>query len=310
MERTVDNLYIIGNGFDIHHNIKCKFSDFHDYLCVHNPMLENRLFQVYDLHYGDLWSSLEKNLGIITAESILGGYVYAPMILFLERIDGDFTVLNMDDYSETVGEIGYTLTRLYTDLKYEFSRWASQLNNADIKQRVIIEKNKSSFISFNYTRTLEYIYSINSSDIFYIHGCAERNDDLFFGHNMTSARLLNNWEDNYSIEELDTLLQASEEMAILYKDVKSIIDKNELYWESIKSAKKVHVWGLSLSEVDVPYIEHINSILNDKCIEWEFSWFLESDRNRIHEIVRKCQIQNYSLITLNELMLPSYKGGE
>ena len=82
MERTVDNLYLIGNGFDIHHNIKCKFSDFHDYLCVHNPMLENRLFQVYDLHYGDLWSSLEKNLGIITAESILGGYVYAPMMLF------------------------------------------------------------------------------------------------------------------------------------------------------------------------------------------------------------------------------------
>lgn len=45
----------------------------------------------------------------------MGGYVYAPMMLFLERIDGDFTVLNMDDYSETVGEIGYTLTRLYTD---------------------------------------------------------------------------------------------------------------------------------------------------------------------------------------------------
>lgn len=59
----VTNLYLIGNGFDIHHNIRCKYSDFYEWICVNNPMLENRLFQVYGLHHNDFWSSFETNLG-------------------------------------------------------------------------------------------------------------------------------------------------------------------------------------------------------------------------------------------------------
>lgn len=42
----IENLYLIGNGFDIHHKIKCRYSDFHEWLYESNPILENRLFQV------------------------------------------------------------------------------------------------------------------------------------------------------------------------------------------------------------------------------------------------------------------------
>lgn len=54
INNSIENLYLIGNGFDIHHQIKCRYSDFQEWLYENNPVLENRLFQVYDLHHGDL----------------------------------------------------------------------------------------------------------------------------------------------------------------------------------------------------------------------------------------------------------------
>lgn len=301
MNHTVENLYIIGNGFDIHHEIKCKYSDFHKWLCVNNPMLENRLFQVYGLHHNDFWSSLETNLGEITTEAILEGYVYAPMMISIHKInEKEPIVLSMDDYTELVGEIGYTLERLYKDLQIAFSNWVFQLENANPERRIGINRNDSAFINFNYTQTLESLYAIHESNILYIHGCAAKNENLIFGHDKTPDKLLRNWQNNYSEEELSVLLEATNEMSILYKDVESIIEKHSLFWESIKPAQKIHIWGLSLSEVDMPYIEYINSIISNDAV-WEFSWYSESDKKRIIEVVKRIGIKHYTLVTFNEI---------
>ena len=225
------------------------------------------------------------------------------MMMFIHSINEETPIiLNMDDYTEQVGEIGYTLERLYNDLQLAFSNWIFQLENANPMRKVRIDKNNSVFINFNYTQTLENLYAILSSNILYIHGCAVKNDKLIFGHNKTPDKLLENWQDNYSQEELSVLVEASNELSVLYKDVKSIIENNCTFWESIKFANKIHVWGLSLSDVDVPYISHIHSILNNSDIEWEFSWYAESDKNRIMEIVNKLQIKDYTLIKLVDIM--------
>ena len=303
MNNSIENLYILGNGFDIHHDIKCKYSDFHEWLCVNNPMLENRLFQVYGLHHNDFWSLFETNLGKITTEAILEGYVYAPMMMFIHTINEDEpVVLNMDDYTEQIGEIGYTLERLYNDLQLAFSNWILQLENANPAKRVLIDKNNSAFINFNYTQTLENLYKIQSSNILYIHGCVANNDKLIFGHNMTPNNLLENWQGNYSEEELSLLQEAANEMMILYKDVKSIIEKNNYFWESIRNVKKIHIWGSSLSEVDIPYIIHLCSIFSNDDIKWEFSWKEESDKKRILEITNRLQIKDYTLIKLMDIV--------
>jgi len=304
---SIENLYLIGNGFDIHHGIKCKYSDFHEWLCENNPMLENRLFQVYDLHHGDLWSSLETNLGEITIESILEGYVYSPMMLFINSVAGKPIVLNMDDYTETIGEVGYTLERLYNDLQIEFTQWILQLENADSAQMVKVDKNKATFISFNYTQTLEKIYGVPSSSILYIHGCAATNDNLIFGHNKTPDELLKGWENKYSEEELAVLIETVDEMSILYKNVNYVIEQNTVFWQTLKNIKNVHVWGLSLSEVDMPYIKYISSIICHDDIQWEFSWYSESDKNRIAEVAVNAGISQYSLVKLGDLKVFEHK---
>lgn len=297
----IESLYIIGNGFDLHHKIQCKYSDFHKWLCLNNPMLENRLFQVYELHHNDFWSSFETNLGALTVESILEGYVYAPMLIFAKHANGDMIALETDNYTGSIGEIGYTLERLFNNLQIAFADWISQLEGANPIYKVQIDKSKSSFISFNYTQTLEQIYGVNPSDILYIHGCSARNNNLIFGHNLTPEKLLENWRNNYSEEELETLIEAANEMSIIFKDVNGIINRHTAYWEAIRNIQRIHIWGLSLSEVDMPYISHIRTIVSND-VEWAFSWLTKTDKKMGKKVIEKLQIKNYSLVTLNDLL--------
>lgn len=53
-------------------------------------------------------------------------------MMFIHSINEEEpVVLNIDDYTEQVGEIGYTLELLYNDLQLAFSNWIFQLENAN-----------------------------------------------------------------------------------------------------------------------------------------------------------------------------------
>ena len=39
INNSIENLYLIGNGFDIHHKIKCRYSDFQEWLYENNPVI-------------------------------------------------------------------------------------------------------------------------------------------------------------------------------------------------------------------------------------------------------------------------------
>ena len=96
MNNNIKTLYIIGSGFDAHHQIKCMYSDFREWLHSNNPMLGNRLSQVYCLDNADFWSSFEMNLGAITVKSILEGYEYAPFIQCYNKSGNCFLALDTD----------------------------------------------------------------------------------------------------------------------------------------------------------------------------------------------------------------------
>ena len=198
------------------------------------------------------------------------------------------------------------MERLYTDLQNEFSTWISQLKNGDRMYVVEIDRKNASFINFNYTPTLERLYGINASDILYIHGRSMLGGNLIFGHNLTVDKFIERWAGDYSEEEQEMLIEAADGLSIIYKDVNRIINKNTNYWESIKNIKKIHIWGLSISEIDMPYINHIRTIVNDNT-EWEFSWYQPKDIDRIKQIIKALQIRNYNLITLKDMTCRSYK---
>ena len=51
-----EDLYIIGNGFDLAHGIKSKYSDFRDFLASNQLELYQGLQEFFDEDY--LWSNL------------------------------------------------------------------------------------------------------------------------------------------------------------------------------------------------------------------------------------------------------------
>lgn len=305
MDKKMNDLYLIGNGFDMHHHINSSYGQFRNWLENRDPIIYNRLFQVYELDGGELWGSLEENLGSMPIEAILDNYVYSPFMIFFERICGSKGFFNLDDFSDgPISEIGLTLRRLYFYLQQYFSEWILQLESPDRNQRVQLNKDNSYFINFNYTLTLETVYNIPPRDIYYIHGCANLNQNLIFGHNQTPEAIKNKWDfDSMDDAEKELLEEALSDMNTLYKDVDSIIRKSHDIWEKLSEVNIIHIWGLSLTNVDIPYLAHIKNIVKPTT-KWEFSWYSEDDKKYKEEIIKQLSLENTSFIQLSDIIMP------
>lgn len=48
MSSSINELYLIGNGFDMHHCINSSYNNFKDWLEDKDAIVFNRLFQVYE----------------------------------------------------------------------------------------------------------------------------------------------------------------------------------------------------------------------------------------------------------------------
>lgn len=296
-------LYLIGNGFDIHHHINSGYGHFKDWLENRDPVVFNRLFQVYDLCGGDLWSSLEENLGNIPLEAIIENYVYSPFMIFFTRADGSTGFFNLDDFSDgPVPEIGFTLQRLYFFIDQYLREWVLQLKEPDYGQKIKISIEKAFFINFNYTQTLETLYGISSNNLYYIHGCAALDHQLIFGHNQTIRDLKNNWNYNSISEGKEEIEEAIRDIEIMYKDVDYIIKKSYNIWTKISNVDTIHIWGLSLSDVDIPYIEHIKNIVKTST-KWEIQWYNEEDKVKKEEIVNNLKLNNVSWIQFKDILV-------
>ena len=276
-------LYLIGNGFDMHHRINSSYSQFKNWLENRDSVIFNRLFQVYELDGGDLWSRLEENLGNVPIDAILDNYVYSSFMIFFERADGSNSFFNLD------------------------TEWVLQLAEPDYNQRVLINKDNSYFINFNYTKTLETAYGILQKNIYYIHGCADLNQHLIFGHNQKPESIKSNWQfDSLEDYEKNLLEEAIEDMMTLYKDVTSIIQNSHQIWKKISDVNTIHVWGLSLSDVDLPYLKHIKGIVNAD-VKWEFSWYDIDDKLHKENIIKQLSLENTSLIKLSDIVIPRHQ---
>ena len=65
------NLYVIGNGFDLHHGMKTSYTDFRDWLIAH----ESSVLDTIDELFGDCdnawWRDLENNLATAVTSEVV-----------------------------------------------------------------------------------------------------------------------------------------------------------------------------------------------------------------------------------------------
>ena len=138
-------LYIIGNGFDLHHGLATSYDDFKKYLKVHNRELLDNLYKYYYLEgEKDLWSEFEDNLAHLDKDGLL-----------------DYLTNYFDDTSNRGRnampiETDTLLGLLTNDLRSEFSEFILKAEAQIVDRSKLIQiDTDAQFLSFNYTKTLE-----------------------------------------------------------------------------------------------------------------------------------------------------------
>lgn len=305
-------LYVIGNGFDRHHDINCSYADFHAWLLENHSGLFYDMDEIYGWCDGDWWSDFENNLGDVDVME------YTQWIALENPVDlaSDHCDSMWNDAQIAVEN---QMSELYQSLQNYFEEWVSQLKEPNQEKRIFIDQYDAVFLNFNYTRTLEDMYGIRADRVLHIHGEAGKNDKLVIGHGLTENDLRAKYptphvlfhqgkldEETASCFDIHDELawdEAFHQVAIRRKPVKEIIQQNEIFFNGLKNVSKVCVYGLSFSDVDIPYMIKINECAPNA--HWEISCFSESDRSKVQVFAAKYGVKDYSIVRLSELCDPN-----
>lgn len=154
-----NKLFIIGNGFDLAHNLPTRFDpDFKNIARKYEP---DNFWDLYQSQRDDIWSDFENLLGcpdFNALEEIFDGY--KPDYLSDRESDRDGIIVQV---------------QLNGNLQDALYKFADDAENAMHNTQAVgflgqILDSEGYYISFNYTHTLEEIYDIPWQQILHIHG--------------------------------------------------------------------------------------------------------------------------------------------
>lgn len=265
------NLYLIGNGFDKHHDIPSGYWDFHKWLENHDPDLLEQIDELYD-YDDDLWGNFEVELGnldiVNKAKDIYQEHPVDPMSDHYERTFHEGAIVAGD----TIGEI-------YNKIIEKFPEWIKQLPAADPAKQIILQDD-SFYITFNYTDTLIDLYGIAEKDILFIHGRAKNDRFLVLGHGRSSQQVKNeaekDFDENTEVAYIQTIQAIEGQLGKMRKKTEKIIAKRQPEFNSLTLIDSVYAYGLSMSEVDTPYFKEIIRQINLSKVTWHIDAFGET----------------------------------
>lgn len=284
----MSNLFIIGNGFDIDHGLPTKYSHFRKYLkntyeIKSGPLEAPDLTMTQD-HHGydhsdDDVASFLFNLVENTSLSEDGNWSD------FEEALGEFCPLFEDnlltdlEYVDSEGDVDYIKTErnkadmcanLYpiTRTSKYFTEWISTCP-ATVKQKpkfaILVDPNKDSFLSFNYTHTLETTYKFK--DVCHIHG--EIKTSVIVGHGAGKRTVVRDEDTGAADDSAEALNEIHEK---LRKDTATILKGHKSFFDSLSGIKDVYSYGFNYSDVDMVYIAEICKLVSKDSV-WYFDDF-------------------------------------
>ncbi len=192
-------LWIIGNGFDLHHGLKTRYEDYKAFLCHR--------------HACELAKEQRKSQSQKSCETVCGNCCKrsintdCPVRKFnelprsgsrrglwrdleeacaidldrlMDRLKGEWVGgSGRPEDSAAIGLLHGNLGFAKAFTGYEFYEWLQMVEESLSKikpERLDVDK-KDLFITFNYTRTLQKVYLIPEERIFYVHGCVKGVDE-------------------------------------------------------------------------------------------------------------------------------------
>lgn len=278
-------IYIIGNGFDMHHSLNTAYFKYKTYLKSINKKLVEKLDRLMDEHGIEdddikYWSKLEDYLYVISQFDI--DKVYDASLASSES-DMD-RASYWSDPGYNAKTYSKEITDVVKDIKNNFDGWIQEIEKSISIDNTSINIDldlpiDAYYLNFNYTSTLEKLYSIPSQNVLHIHGSIK--DDYILGHNQKliipfehPEMMQMNWkgdpiygDDFRCVEIKKSINNACKEIHdVYYKNSKSIIQKNKNFFDKFINTDEIIFMGLSMGEQDWPYLESISKLIKRNCI--------------------------------------------
>ena len=305
---SFDNvLYIIGNGFDLHHGVMSSYKSFAMWLQRKNRALYEKLNNVCRVE--SLWRDFEGALPYVDRAYFLEmGDIWLPE--GWTEDDGYAELFYAQDYVRGEAEI------LWADIEKWFRKWVQTVSWYDAydKKKVWLD-DEARFVTFNYTPFLETQYGIPEENILYIHGKrTDKKHPPIIGHDGRDTfddwyKKAPRWSKRHYrgkrsyLPEVEMMTSSVEEFfSLSEKPIQKILIENQEFIDDLYDVKDIYVLGHSLGNVDLPYFRAINRA-NDypEVLRWHVSYYSDKEKSDLERIMRNSVINkdaSLEMITL------------
>lgn len=308
-------LYIIGNGFDLAHELHTDYWSFRTYLEDNYPEFLEEFEKLYGIHqlddsepwYSDkaqdewnqavnnnLWSAFEEKMGYPDTSYML-----------------DFSSSILDDLDLDGGNIGIrdTMDVYWQDqfgfvnkLQTYFKEWIEQIDTSRIhpKKKELIGNDEDYFLNFNCTDVLESVYQIDV--VKHIHGNIESISDNppIIGHCEKvqcekHRQLAKNADVEYKEGESSIHDAISDYLEAILKDTNSIIRFHNSFFKSLNIIENIVIFGWSVGSVDIPYLLKIKECVS-RNTKWTLYWYNDEAYAGLKRVFKEVEIDgNYEV---------------
>ena len=253
-------LYIIGNGFDLKHDIPTRYSDFAKFVANSNIVLFKQIEScLCNLSPNGLWSNFEEALGTQN----------------IEELNKYYNRNIKENRDNPIGINDSALKSAFHDWIISLKRYI--LHCVHVPRIAFVEN--ACFLSFNYTNTLEDVYGISPHKIYHIHGYVDSKDKeqenlyvgYIYGHGREKSSLTE--YEEFEIKETINFFKKDYQTGKLSK-----LCENKWFSDII-------ILGHSIGLVDASYFNFLNKKYTDA--KWHIGYFNDAD---LINKIKRCDI--------------------
>lgn len=250
-----NQLFVIGNGFDLHHGMPSRYSDFGRYVeCIDRKVFE--LIRDYLFVDKDFWNCFEDRLATFDSD------------LVVDHAENFLVSYGAEDWSDAYHhdfeyEIEQIVNGLSRTMRKHFTEWIRELPIPLLGTVPLVNciDRRARFLNFNYTPTLQSLYGVHPGRVLHIHGSAvDPASSIVLGHGWErqADELLTGRAD----EDTDPRVAGGfrlidDYFADTFKPTKEILAQNQAFFDGLVDVTDVFILGHSLADVDTLYIAEI-----------------------------------------------------